>query len=64
MKIRVRLKGERKEYLREKKAGTVNQICRWDRAHPVSVGTTPQKERNRRKDTLTKKIIQEILGHP
>ena len=32
--------------------------------HPVSLGTTPKKEKDRIKDFLTKKIIHEILEHP
>ena len=64
MKVRNRFKRERIEYLREKNQEQVNSISRWSRQHPVSLGTTPQKERDRRKDTLTKKIIHEILEHP
>jgi len=64
MKIRIRFKGERREYLKEKNVELSNSISRWSRKHPVSVGTTPQKERDRRKDTLIRKIVHEILDHP
>ena len=64
MKVRNKLKSERKKFLLDKNSKQALELNQWTLKNKKEIGTTPTTEKKSRLHFLTRQIMREVIEYP